>query len=126
MKLLSKLTLGTALLLTVGTTTLTASSNTYTVQSGDTLSGIVKKLGFSSLKESGIKKVQSGDINLIFPGEVLEYYKKKKKKSRFVLKNKIDLKKFCFKDNNSIHYRASERCTGKESKKKLGRLKNKK
>ena len=35
----------------------------------------------------------------------------KKRKHRFKKrKQKIDLAKFCFKDNSSIHYRAEERC----------------
>jgi len=35
----------------------------------------------------------------------------KKHKKRFkIKKHKIDLKKFCFKDARSIHYRAEERC----------------
>ena len=37
--------------------------------------------------------------------------KKKKKKKKVILKKqKIDLKKFCFKNNHSIHYRSNERC----------------
>jgi ABC-type uncharacterized transport system auxiliary subunit len=37
--------------------------------------------------------------------------KKKKKKKKVILKKKkVDLKKFCFKNNHSIHYRSSERC----------------
>jgi uncharacterized protein YcfL len=35
--------------------------------------------------------------------------KKRRKKVR-LKKEKIDLDKFCFKDNHSIHYRAQERC----------------
>ena len=36
----------------------------------------------------------------------------KKHKKRFKVKKhkKVDLKKFCFKDARSIHYRAEERC----------------
>jgi len=36
--------------------------------------------------------------------------KMKKKKNKFISKAKIDLKKFCFKNSRSIHYRAKERC----------------
>lgn len=36
--------------------------------------------------------------------------KKKRKKRNSVNKQKIDLKKFCFKDNTSIHYKSNERC----------------
>jgi uncharacterized lipoprotein YajG len=35
---------------------------------------------------------------------------KKKRKNKFKSKEKIDLKKFCFKSNRSIHYKAPERC----------------
>lgn len=39
------------------------------------------------------------------------HIKKVKKRKKIVLKEqKIDLKKFCFKDNHSIHYKANERC----------------
>jgi len=37
----------------------------------------------------------------------VEKHKKKKKHSK---KRVVDLKKFCFKDNTSIHYRKNERC----------------
>ncbi len=109
MKLLTKLTISVGMALTIGATSMSAA--TYTVQPGDTLNGIIyNKLGFKSLKEAGIKSVPSGDINKIFVGDKIEYTKKHKKK-RFVLrKNKVDLKKFCFEDNRSIHYKASERC----------------
>jgi len=42
----------------------------------------------------------------------LDHIKKvKKRKKRVALKKKeINLDKFCFKDNHSIHYRAEERC----------------
>lgn len=43
-------------------------SRTYTVQSGDTLSGIAAKLGISMSQISGYR---SGNPNLIYPGEVL-------------------------------------------------------
>ncbi len=122
MKLLKKV------LLVAGATVLLSSSSLgsslhYTVQSGETLMGIVYKLGFKSLTESGIT-VSSGNNNIIFIGEELAYNKKKNKKSRFKLRNKIDLKKFCFKDSNSIHYRSTERCSNMETKKRVVRQKN--
>lgn len=43
-------------------------TTTYTVQAGDTLSGIAAKLGVATSAISGYK---SGDPNLIYPGEVL-------------------------------------------------------
>lgn len=46
----------------------TSSGRTYTVQSGDTLSGIAAKLGVS---QSQITGFHSGNPNLIYPGEVL-------------------------------------------------------
>lgn len=45
-------------------------SRTYVVQSGDTLSGIAAWLGVSMYSISGYS---SGDMNLIYPGEVLYY-----------------------------------------------------
>lgn len=45
-------------------------SRTYVVQSGDTLSGIAKHLGVSMYN---IKGYSSGNMNLIYPGEVLYY-----------------------------------------------------
>lgn len=40
-----------------------------------------------------------------------KHIKKVKKRKKVKLKKeKIDLKKFCFKDNHSIHYKAQERC----------------
>lgn len=45
-----------------------SSGRTYTVQSGDTLSGIAAKLGVSTSQISGY---HSGNPNLIYPGEVL-------------------------------------------------------
>lgn len=44
------------------------SSKTYTVQSGDTLSGIAAKFGVSTSQISGYR---SGNPNIIYPGEVL-------------------------------------------------------
>ncbi|MEA2019117.1 MAG: LysM domain-containing protein [Campylobacterota bacterium] len=126
MKLFKKVVVVTGMTLLLSSSSLLASSSsTYTVQKGDTLMGIVYKLGFNSLKESEIN-ISSGNNDLIFVGEELAYKAKKKKKSRFKLKNTIDLKKFCFKDNRSIHYRASERCTGKEARKQLVIKKKKK
>jgi hypothetical protein len=108
MKLLKKISIGTGLALLLATNVV---ADTYSVNEGDTLFGIVYKLGFNSLEESGLK-APSGDIHKIFPGDILEYKSKhKKKKKRFVLREtKIDLDKFCFKDNRSIHYKKTERC----------------
>ena len=108
MKLLKRVTVGVGVALLLGTTSVSAA--TYTVQSGDTLLGIAYKLGFDSVKAAGITSVPSGDLAKIFPGEQISYKGKHKKKSRFVSKEKINLKKFCFKNNHSIHYRAQERC----------------
>lgn len=44
---------------------------TYTVKSGDTLSGIAAKLGLSSYTQ--LSGYRSGNPNLIYPGEVLYY-----------------------------------------------------
>lgn len=105
MNLLKKVSIGTSMILLLTTNVVAA---TYQVKAGDTLYGIVYKLGFQSIEESGLK-APSGNIHKIFPGDVLEY--KGKKKKRFVLqKSKVDLDKFCFKSNRSIHYRAKERC----------------
>lgn len=45
-------------------------SRTYIVQAGDTLSGIAARLGVSMYNITGYS---SGDMNLIYPGEVLYY-----------------------------------------------------
>ncbi len=44
--------------------------------------------------------------------ETVAHFKKvKKRKKRLALKKqKVDLNKFCFKDNHSIHYKVQERC----------------
>ncbi len=108
MKLLDKLTISASIALLLSSSNVFAS--TYTVQSGDTLYSIVDKLGYNTIEEAKIQ-VPSGDINKIFPGDVLKYKSKhKKRKAKFKSKEKIDLKKFCFKDNRSIHYRTEERC----------------
>jgi hypothetical protein len=105
MKLLAKISVGVGAMLLVSTNVM---ASTYTVKSGDTLLEIAYELGFSSIEDANIQ-VPSGDINKIFIGDVLSY--KSKHKKRFVLrKTKVDLDKFCFKDNSSIHYRSSERC----------------
>jgi hypothetical protein len=112
-------------LLFVGAITLSVSclnAQTYIVKKGDTLGQIVHELGFESIDAAGINSVPSGNINLIFVGDEIQYIGHKKKK-RFVLrKPKLDLNKFCFEDNRSIHYRANERCKpGNSHKKKLVR-----
>ena len=48
----------------------TVASRTYTVRSGDTLSGIAARLGVSMYSITGYG---SGNRNLIYPGEVLHY-----------------------------------------------------
>lgn len=118
MKLFNKVIVAAGMTLLLNSSSLLASSSTYYVEKGDTLLGIVYKLGFNSIAESGIV-VQSGNNDLIFVGQELSYKVKKKKKNRFKLKTTIDLKKFCFKDNRSIHYRANERCINKDNKKQL-------
>ena len=96
----------------LGLAVICSSSNlvagTYIVQKGDTLTKIAKELGFNSIQEAHFH-VPSGNINKIYPGEMLSY-KKKKHRKRFTQRNRIDLDKFCFKDSHSIHYRATERC----------------
>ncbi len=97
---------------------------TYIVAQGDTVGGIVQKLGFASIKAAGIESVPSGDMNLIFVGDAIHYTPKKVKTKRHGFKKqKLDLNKFCFEDNRSIHYKACERCEPNrfESKKKLVR-----
>jgi|GEM_PF-589089 len=100
-------------------------ASTYIVTPGDTVGGIVKYLGFKSIKDAGIESVPSGDMNLIFAGDIIHYTPKKiKAKKRHVLeKQKLDLDKFCFEDSRSIHYKACERCEPNrfESKKTLVR-----
>jgi len=86
---------------------LNLSASTYVVEKGDTLSKIASKLGFDSIKKAHFK-VPSGNLNKIFPGDIIHYTKRKRK--RFVHKKTINLDKFCFKDSRSIHYRAEERC----------------
>ena len=49
--------------------TASSGTTTYTVQAGDTLSGIAAKLGVST---SAISGYRSGNPNLIYPGEVLK------------------------------------------------------
>ena len=105
MKLLKKMVIGLSVALFIGTTSVSA--GTYIVEPGDTVSGILHKLKFNSVEEAKLV-TPSGDINKIFVGDILTY-KSTKHKKRFVLK-KTKNNKFCFKDNRSIHYRASERC----------------
>ena len=125
MKLLKKISICTGLAVLLATNVV---ADTYTVQSGDSLMKIVYKLGFDSIEAAGIKSVPSGNINLIFVGDEIGYKSKHKKKSRFKSKEKIDLDKFCFKSNRSIHYRASQRCVPNrfDTKKKVVRKVRKK
>lgn len=55
--------------------TSTSSSKTYTVQKGDTLSGIANKLGISDWHTlyNNNKSVIGSNPNLIYPGQVLKY-----------------------------------------------------
>ncbi len=53
-----------------GTTSASDGSRTYTVRSGDTLSGIAQRLGISWTQLTGYR---SGNPSLIYPGEVLHY-----------------------------------------------------
>ena len=108
MKLLKKISIGAGITLLLATNVV---ADTYTVKSGDTLLGITYNLGFNSIEEAGFK-APSGDVNKIFPGDMLEFNAKhKKKKKKFVLQQpKVNIDKFCFKSNRSIHYRAAERC----------------
>lgn len=48
----------------------TTASRTYVVRSGDTLSGIATRLGVNMHNITGYR---SGNVNLIYPGEVLHY-----------------------------------------------------
>ena len=104
MKQIKKFSIGAAAILVASS----LSAATYTVQPGDTVKNIALKLGFHSIEEAGIDSVPSGNLNLIYPGDVIHYFMKKKKK-RFVQKER-DLGGFCFEDAHSIHYRASQRC----------------
>ena len=52
------------------TTSASGGSRTYTVRSGDTLSGIAQRLGISWTQLTGYR---SGNPSLIYPGEVLHY-----------------------------------------------------
>ena len=105
MKKINKVVFSLSISLLCSASALVAS--TYTVQNGDTITGITYKLGFNSIDQAKFT-VPSGNLDKIFPGDILNY--KKKKKIRFVKKEIINLKKFCFKDSRSIHYRAVERC----------------
>ncbi len=118
MKLLTKIAISTGLVLTLGATS--ASAAFYTVQKGDTLNKIVKQLGFQSIQAAGITSVPSGNLSKIYPGDMIEYTAKHKKRKRRFHKKVVSKKakdgktvkkvKFCFKDAKDIHYRASQRC----------------
>jgi LysM repeat protein len=105
MKLLNKFLISTSITVLLSTSIV---ADTYMVKSGDTLAKIVHHLGLNSLDEAEFK-VPSGILDKIFPGDIIEY-KSKKHKSKFKLREKINLKKFCFESNRSIHYRTQERC----------------
>jgi len=81
------------------------SANSYMDKINNIFVDIQHKLGFNSNKQPDIKILSDEEIS----SEDIAKHKKKKK--RFVKrKQEIDLEKFCFKDNRSIHYRADERC----------------
>lgn len=105
MNISKKTTFGIGVCLLLSTLNINAS--TYVVKKGDNLAKIAYKLGFKSIAKAKFQ-VPSGDINKIFPGDILHYTKRKRK--RIVYHRPINLDKFCFKDNRSIHYRAEERC----------------
>lgn len=56
-----------------GSTTPSPASRTYTVKSGDTLSGIAASLGMSWQDLWGLNSDIISDPNLIFPGQILKY-----------------------------------------------------
>lgn len=105
-----------------------AFATTYIVEPGDTLGGIAQKLGFKSIKAAGIESVPSGDFNKIFIGDEIKYVALKKKKRFVQRKANVDLNKFCFEDNRSIHYKAEERCRPDrfDAKKKIIKKKKRK
>ena len=111
MRTIKKISLAMGMIILFGTPNINAAY--YTVQDGDNLNKIVSNLGFNSIEESGIKNVPSGDLSKIFPGDEIEYktkikrhfYNKKQKIAKVKTKSK-----FCFKNSNSIHYRASQKC----------------
>ena len=57
-----------------------------------------------------VKKRKKAELRKAKKKEHIELTKTKKRKKIKLKKKKIDLKKFCFKDNRSIHYRIEERC----------------
>ena len=65
----------------------TAFAGIYTVQNGDTIGKIVKKLGFKSIKEAGIV-VPSGNLSMIHVGDKITY-----SGSSFVTEKSLGLRK---------------------------------
>ena len=63
---------------------------------------------YARIKQS-TEYLEARDIPATFTVDVVETGHAKKKKKRFVHKER-DLGNFCFKDAHSIHYRASQRC----------------
>jgi len=57
---------------------ISANAAIYTVQAGDTLGGIVDKLGYKSIAAAGITSVPSGNMTLIRVGDKIEYKSKYK------------------------------------------------
>ena len=74
--MLKKTLIGLSLAASVSLTSATAA--TYTVQPGDTLGGIVEKLGLKNMSASGITSVPSGNFAVIYPGDKIEYTPKHK------------------------------------------------
>ena len=68
---LKKAIIGLGVAVSFGFTT--ASAATYTVQSGDTLGGIVEKLGHKSIAAAGITSVPSGNLAVIRVGDKIQY-----------------------------------------------------
>ena len=97
-------------------------AHTYIVEPGDTLAKIAKKLGVKTYQEAGITSVPSGDLNKIYVGDEIHYTFKAKKKKKFRQKKReVNLDKFCFQNNRSIHYKVEEQCKPKrfEAKEKI-------
>ncbi len=69
-----------------------------------------------SVEKDEVKKAQISEVKKVEVSatanevEIVKEKKKKKKKRFSQKKQKAKSTKFCFKDNRSIHYRASERC----------------
>jgi len=69
MKNIKKISMGLCVALGLATT---ATAGMYTVKDGDTIGKIIKKLGFTSIKEAKVT-VPSGDLSLIYIGDKITY-----------------------------------------------------